>query len=82
MCIRDSNEAFRKLIGEDCELYEIVKPKRLYTRILTGLGMKNKRTPLVMLVDVYKRQPLFCLILGQLYPLADRSEGTFRQEMV
>ena len=48
---RTHNEAFRKLIGEDCELYEIVKPKRLYTRILTGLGMKNKRTPLVMLVD-------------------------------
>ena len=48
---RTHNEAFRKLIGEDCELYEIVKPRRLYTKILAELEIKNKDTPPVMLVD-------------------------------
>ena len=30
------NKVLRKLIGDDCELHEVVKPRRLYSKIKTA----------------------------------------------
>ena len=36
------NKALRKLIGNDCDLYESVSPKRLYSKVNIGKEMEKK----------------------------------------
>lgn len=45
------NKALRKLIGNDCDLYESVSPKRLYSRVKIGKKMEKEGHRMVMLVD-------------------------------
>ena len=45
------NKALRKLIGKDCDLYESVSPKRLYSRVKIGKKMEKEGHRMVMLVD-------------------------------
>lgn len=45
------NKALRKLIGNDCDLYESVSPKRLYSKVKIGKKMEKEGHRMVMLVD-------------------------------
>ena len=36
------NKALRKLIGNDCDLYESVSPKRLYSKVKIGKEMEKE----------------------------------------
>lgn len=45
------NKALRKLIGKDCNLYESVSPKRLYSKVKIGKKMEKEGHRMVMLVD-------------------------------
>ena len=45
------NKALRKLIGKDCDLYESVSPKRLYSRVKIGKKLEKEGHRMVMLVD-------------------------------
>lgn len=45
------NKALRKLIGKDCDLYESVSPKRLYSKVKIGKKMEKEGHRMVMLVD-------------------------------
>ena len=45
------NKALRKLIGKDCDLYELVRPKRLYSKVKVSKEMEKEGHLMVMLVD-------------------------------
>ena len=45
------NKALRKLIGNDCDLYESVSPKSLYSKVKIGKNMEKEGHRMVMLVD-------------------------------
>lgn len=45
------NKALRKLIGKDCDLYESVSPKRLYSKVKVSKKMEKEGHRMVMLVD-------------------------------
>lgn len=45
------NKALRKLIGKDCDLYELVRPKRLYSKVKVSKEMEKEGHRMVMLVD-------------------------------
>lgn len=45
------NKVLKKLIGKDCDLYESVRPKRLYSKVKIGKEMAKRDHQMVMLVD-------------------------------
>ena len=45
------NKVLRKLIGDDCDLHEVVKPRRLYSKLKTASKELKKDSCIVMLVD-------------------------------
>lgn len=45
------NGVLCKLIGDDCDLYETVKPRRLYSKVKIGKKMEKEGHRMVMLVD-------------------------------
>ena len=45
------NGVLCKLIGDDCDLYETVKPRRLYSKVKIGKEMAKRDHQIVMLVD-------------------------------
>lgn len=48
---QEKAETLRMLIGHDCNLYQTVRPKRLYTDIEGGKKSLEEGNPILMLVD-------------------------------
>ena len=61
------NKALRKLIGKDCDLYESVSPKRLYSKVKVSKKMEKEGHRMVMLVA------LRTLIQPKNYPPIDQA---------